>query len=154
MRQLTGAYCHGYVRDCLMHRLKGRGGWRERVGVRGWNHGKMFDSHTSFTLYIASDELHCNENPIHVFPEKELRGLRVPIFTFERFIYSQNARIGPHIFLQQYRQAHCGNTYINLSQTNECGNWDTGLHTSFSGNICFEFLLMCLCSVLLLFSFS
>ncbi len=28
---------------------------------------------------VDSTQVHCNENPIYVFPEKELRGLR-PIF--------------------------------------------------------------------------
>jgi hypothetical protein len=45
-------------------------------------------------------EQHCNENPIYVFPEKELCSL------------SPNLHIdviGPHIFLQQNRQIDGGN---------------------------------------------
>jgi hypothetical protein len=33
--------------------------------------------------------------------------------------------------------------YKLLIETNECGNWDI----SFSGNNCFEFSVLCLCSV-------
>jgi hypothetical protein len=34
------------------------------------------------TFIRTQQQPHCNENPIYVFPEKELRGLAVPIFTF------------------------------------------------------------------------
>jgi hypothetical protein len=53
--------------------------------------------------------MHCNENPIYVFPEKELRSLS-PNFQIDvsvRDLYIP--RIGPHIFLQQNRQTDCGN---------------------------------------------
>jgi hypothetical protein len=45
--------------------------------------------------------MHCNENPIYVFPEKELRGLSLNfhIHVSVRDLYIP--RIGPHIFLQQ-----------------------------------------------------
>ncbi len=47
--------------------------------------------------------LHCNENPIYVFPEKELRGFshnfHIHVSVSDLFI----PRIGPHIFLQQNR---------------------------------------------------
>jgi hypothetical protein len=33
--------------------------------------------------------------------------------------------IGPHISLQQNRQADPGNMYLNLSQIYECRNWET-----------------------------
>jgi hypothetical protein len=45
--------------------------------------------------------LHCNENPIYLFPEKELRGLS-PSFHIQvsaRDLYI--SRISPHIVLQQ-----------------------------------------------------
>jgi hypothetical protein len=34
--------------------------------------------------------------------------------------------------------------YLNRSQTHECGNWP---RNSFSGNICFQFSVLVLCSV-------
>jgi len=49
----------------------------------------------------------CNENPIYVFPEKELRGLS-PIHVSLSDLYIP--RISPHIFLQQTNR---GNMYIN-----------------------------------------
>ncbi len=52
----------------------------------------------------------CNENPIYVFPEKELCAASVPNFHIllsvsDLFIPG----IGPHFFLQQNRQTHHGN---------------------------------------------
>ncbi len=52
--------------------------------------------------------LHCNENPIYLFPEKELRGLS-PNFHIRmsvRDLYIP--RMGPQIFLLQNR--HCKET--------------------------------------------
>jgi hypothetical protein len=47
--------------------------------------------------------------PIYVFPEEELRGLspnfHIHVSVSDLYI----PRIGPNIFLQQYRQTHCGN---------------------------------------------
>jgi hypothetical protein len=54
-------------------------------------------------------------------------------------------RIGPHIFLQHKRQIDRGTTYINRSQTYECGNWNWP-RNYFSGNICFECSILCICS--------
>ncbi len=52
--------------------------------------------------------VHCNENPIYVFPEKELRGLspnfRINVSVSDLYI----PRISPHIFLQQNRQINHG----------------------------------------------
>jgi hypothetical protein len=58
-------------------------------------------------------ELHCNENPIYVFPEKELHGLSPNFHIHVSVSDFYIPRIGPHIFLQQNRQ------------TRECGNLDT-----------------------------
>ncbi len=48
--------------------------------------------------------MHCNENPIYVFPEKELRCLspnfHMHVTASDLYIPS----IGPHIFMQQNRQ--------------------------------------------------
>jgi len=45
--------------------------------------------------------VHCNENPIYMFPEKELRGLspNFDIHVSVSDLYTCIPRIGPHIFL-------------------------------------------------------
>ncbi len=58
----------------------------------------------SFTNELSSNEsIHCNENPIYVFPEKKLRGLspnfHIHVSVSDLYIL----RIGLHIFLQQNR---------------------------------------------------
>jgi hypothetical protein len=66
--------------------------------------------------------MHCNENTIYVFPEKELCDLS-PNFHIHVSVSDLNIpRIGPHIFLQQ-------NVEIGTERP----------RYSFSGNICFEF---------------
>jgi hypothetical protein len=52
---------------------------------------------------------HCNENPIYVFPEKELRSLSPNFHIHVSVSDSYIPRIGPHIFLQQNRQTDCVN---------------------------------------------
>jgi hypothetical protein len=69
------------------------------------------------TLYCKGIT-HCIENPIYVFPEKEMRGLspnfRIHVSVSDLYI----PRIGPHIFLQQNRQTNLGNTvYKSLTDT-------------------------------------
>ncbi len=66
---------------------------------------------------------HCNENPIYVFPEKELRGLSHNFYihvSVSKLIYSPAyfpaANIGRPIV----------GIYINRSQTHECENWNWG----------------------------
>jgi hypothetical protein len=88
---------------------------------------------------------HCNENPIYVFPEKELRGLN-PNFQIQVSVNDLCIpRIGPHILLHQNRQTDCGNIlYKSLTYT--CMLVGTKPSNSFSGNICFEFSVLCLCS--------
>ncbi len=77
--------------------------------------------------------LHCNENPIYVFPEKELRRLspnfHIHVSVSDLYI----PRIDLHIFLQQNWQTDCGNIHINRSETHECGNLDWGLTIPFLG---------------------
>jgi hypothetical protein len=71
--------------------------------------GKQLHSIFIITLYVRvlqakrkpfnQSLLHCNENPIYVFPEKELRGLspnfHIHVSVSDLYI----PRIGPHIFL-------------------------------------------------------
>jgi hypothetical protein len=63
-------------------------------------------------MYIRPACLHCNENHIYVFPEKEMCG-RSPNF---QILVSVNIlyvpRIGPHTFLRQNRQTDRVNIYI------------------------------------------
>ncbi len=83
--------------------------------------------------------LHCNKNPIFVFPGKKLCGLshNFNICVSVRNLYIP--RIDPQIFLQQNRQPILG-IYKWM--------WNVGLrpHNSFSGNSCFKFSVLCLCS--------
>jgi hypothetical protein len=62
--------------------------------------------------------MNCNENPIYVFPEKELRGLspnfHVHVSVSDLYI----PRIGPHIFLPQNRQTNRENIYITYRHMN------------------------------------
>ncbi len=60
-------------------------------------------------IHIISfvDMWHCYENPIYVFPEKELYGLQIHVSVIDLYMYI--SRIGPHIFLQQKRQTDPGN---------------------------------------------
>jgi hypothetical protein len=57
--------------------------------------------------------LHCAENPIYEFSEKELCGLSpnscIHVSVSDLYI----PRIGPHIWLQQNRQTHNGNIYFS-----------------------------------------
>jgi hypothetical protein len=56
--------------------------------------------------------VHCNENPINVFPEKELRGLSPNVHIHVSMSELYTPRIGPQIFLQQNRQTDPGNILI------------------------------------------
>jgi hypothetical protein len=73
---------------------------------------------------------HCNENSIHVFPEKEWRGLspefHIHVALSDLHIYSQDR-----------------STYSPAGNFGNLGLW---LHNSFSGSICFEFSVLCLCN--------
>jgi hypothetical protein len=53
--------------------------------------------------------LHCTENPIYVFPEKELHGLSLNSYILVSVSDKYIPGIGPHIWLQQNRQTYPGN---------------------------------------------
>ena len=55
---------------------------------------------------------HCNEKPIYVFPEKELRGLSPNFHIHVPVSDLYLSRIGSHIFLQQNRQTDLGNVFL------------------------------------------
>ncbi len=63
----------------------------------------------SGTVDIWNSQLHCNENLIYVFPEKELRGLSPNFHIYVSVIDLYMPRIAPHIVLQQHRQTDRGN---------------------------------------------
>ncbi len=64
---------------------------------------------TLYNMAPKEHDIHCNENPIYVFPEKELCGLspnfHIHVSVSDLYI----PRISPHIFLQQNRQIYPGN---------------------------------------------
>jgi hypothetical protein len=75
-------------------------------------------SHTVSCTGSAKLCTHCNENPIYVYPEKELRGLSPNFPSHVSVSDLYKPRIGPHIFLQQNRQTDRGNTvYKSLTDT-------------------------------------
>ncbi len=55
---------------------------------------------------------HCHENPIYVFPERELPGSSPNFHIHVSVVDLYTPRICPHIFLQQNRQADGGNIKI------------------------------------------
>ncbi len=74
-----------------------------------------------------------------MFPEKELHGLSP---NFQRHVSVSDLyipRIGPHIFLQQKRRIYIAHRHMNVCAI------------SFSGNMCFEFSIFCLCTVVIVF---
>ncbi len=82
---------------------------------------------------------HCKENPIYVFPEKELHGLSPNFHIYMSASDLYILKIDPHIFLQRNRQTDPAGRHMNV----EIG---TGAAQSFYGNICFEFSVLCLLS--------
>ena len=88
--------------------------------------------------------LHCKENPIYIFIFWELRSLspnfHIHVSVSDLYI----PRIGPHnAFSRIGRPVEA--IYKSLTDT---WMWKLGLRprSSFSGNICFEFAVLCLCS--------
>jgi hypothetical protein len=85
--------------------------------------------------------VHCKENLIYVFLFWELRGLSTNFHIHVSMSDLYIPRIGPHIFLQQNSQIDRGNIQIAPTHMNvENGLW---LYNCFSGNICFEFSVLC-----------
>jgi hypothetical protein len=91
---------------------------------------------------VAIFVLHGKEILIYVFPEKELRGLSHNFHIHVSVSHLHIHTNGPPIFLQQNCQ-----TDRDRSQKHECRNWGLWPRNSFPGNICFEFSVLCLCSV-------
>jgi hypothetical protein len=92
------------------------------------------------------NQVHCNENPIYVFLFWESRGLS-PNLHIHVFVSDLNIpRIGPHISCSRIGRSIVG---IYKPLTDTC-IWTLGLwpRNSFSGNICFQFSVLVLCSVL------
>ncbi len=85
-------------------------------------HGEKQRATGCFSVFLLENSnsvafrpnVHCNENPIYVFPEKELCGLS-PNFHILSVSDLYIPRIGPHIFLQQNRQTDRGNIYCQGS---------------------------------------
>jgi hypothetical protein len=68
-------------------------------------------------------QTHCSENPIYVFPEKELHGVspNFHIYVSVRFICPGSVNI--------FSRSRIGRPIVGIyksltAQTHECGNWD------------------------------
>ncbi len=92
--------------------------------------------------------LHWNKNPIYAFLFWELRRLSPNIHIHVSVSNLYVPRIGPHISCSRIARLIMG-IYKSLTDT---WMWKFGLLpcNSFSGNICFEFSVFVLCSVVLL----
>ncbi len=86
--------------------------------------------------------LHCNGNPIYLFPEKELRG---PSPNFHIHLYVSDLCV-PRI-VQIFPCSRIGRPNVGIYKSlTDTWMWKLGLRprNSFSGNICFEFSVLCL----------
>ncbi len=119
-------------------RWSGAGSWRVPLDPSCWVGGQpplsSPSTHKNPPISIRLCRgLHCNENPIHVFPEKELCAI-------DKFPGSV------HIFSGSRTGRPTVGIFKSLADT---WMWKLGLRprNSFTGNISFEFSLLCLCSV-------
>ncbi len=133
-----------------------RAGGTDRPSKLPWNTNKA--SHHAATpffppsklgmtwrfIYITYTGQHCNENPIYVFLSWELRGLSPSFHIHVSVSDSYIPRIGLHIFFRRNGRS-IERIYKSLTDT---WMWKLRLRqrNSFSGNICFEFSVLCLCS--------
>ncbi len=107
---------------------------RPMLRPRGRIKGKSLD-------LFQNSMVHWNENPIYVFPEKELRGLS-PNFR----VHVSVRDLVFHIFSCSRIGRPIVGIYKSLTDT---WMWKLGLRpcNSFSENVCFEFSVLCLCSL-------
>ncbi len=95
--------------------------------------------------------VHYNENPIYVFPEKKLCGFspnfHIHVSVSDLYVCVLQGSV--HIFSCSRIRPIVG-MYKSLTDT---WMWKLGLwpRNSFSRNICFEFPVLCLCSVAIFF---
>ncbi len=106
-------------------------------------HRLFKNSNTVYMFLMQRQNLecsHCKEISVHVFPERELRGLSVPMSTFmclwAIYIFFIQYSLIP-IFLQQNRQTDCRNIY--RSQKLECRKLDWVRAVLFLGIFVFDF---------------
>ncbi len=90
---------------------------------------------------------HCTENPVYLFPEMESRGLSdsVPTSTFICLLAIYIFQGSVHIFSWSRIGRPIVEIYKSLTDT---WMWKSVLRprNSFSGTICLEFSVLCLCS--------
>ncbi len=106
----------------------------------------LADAELWIHLYNKKNITHRNENPINVFPEKELRGPSPPTFICLRAKYIYCIFLGSvHIFSCSRLSRPIAGICKSLTDT---WMWKLGLRprNSFSGNFCFAFSLLRLCS--------
>ncbi len=109
-------------------------------------YGTCFSAESQRICMCHRRYLHCNENPIYVFPEKNLQGLshNFHIHVYVRDLYC--------IFLGSIHIFFCNRIGIGMGMYKSLTNtwmWELGLrpHNSFSGNFCFKFSVLWICSV-------
>jgi hypothetical protein len=91
-------------------------------------------------------------HPIYSMYFWELRGLSPNFHIHVSVSVLYIPRIGPLIILQQ----NIGRSIVGIYKTSQTHKlWKLGLppRSSFSGNMCFEFSVLCLCSVLSIISY-
>jgi hypothetical protein len=88
---------------------KSHGSMMLRVGAIAFGLGTLIYTGLGRPILLLLSGVHCNENPIYIFPKKELRGLsyNFPIHVSVSDLYIP--RMGPHVFLHQKRQTDCEN---------------------------------------------
>jgi hypothetical protein len=98
-------------------------------------------------LWIDLPPTHAATKIPFMYSQKRNCAVWVPISTFMylRTIYIFPGSVRPHILLQQNRGIPIVGIYKSLTDT---WMWKVGLRpgNSFSGNICFKFWVLCLCS--------
>jgi hypothetical protein len=101
----------------------------------------VFDQSANRDTFVR----HCSENPIYGFPERNCAA-SVPISTFMCLWAVYIFPVSVHILFCSRICRPSVEIYKSLTDT---WMWKLGLRpcNSFSGNTCFEFSLLCLCSV-------
>ncbi len=91
-------------------------------------------------IYVIPVPMYTAKKFEFLYSQKRNCAASVPISTI--YIFPRYA----HLFFPAAEKADRSEEYINRSQKHECTNWDCR-RSSFPGNICLEFSVLCLCRV-------